>query len=469
MKKQPLHTTSATRVRAFALAHLALLLPLASLAGDHYTEGNYTYYLDDNNNAVVSYYSDKSVSTALDIPDTLGGYSVIAIGNNAFASCTNLPAVTIPNGVRNIGRNAFGLCSSLTTVTIPNTVTNIGEYAFTLCSSLTNTPLPEGVAAIGRCAFARCLSLSSVHIPASVAFIDEWAFVSCYALTSITVAGNNQHYASSDGVLFNKGLTTLVMCPSGYPGAYAIPDSVNTIADSAFTSCTSLTSVAIHNGVTSIGASVFEHCDSLTSIGVAGGNPNYSSKDGVLFNKNRTTLIQYPNGLHGAYAIPAGVTAIGDDAFRLSIFLTAVTIPASVTAIGEGAFSECPLLTSVLFKGNVPTDVGNDVFYDTPDATVYYLPGATGWGDTFCGRPTALWNAAFNTTAPPQTDASGAFAFSLTGNEGIPVCIEACDDLTTQNWIILTNTTMSSGGTFDFTDPDAATLPTRFYRFNFPQ
>lgn len=462
------HTTPATRVRAFALALLAILLPLASLAGDHYTEGDYTYYLDDNNNAVVSYYLDKSVSTALYIPDTLGGHPVVAIGNNAFASCSNLPAVTIPSGVKNIGRGAFGLCSSLTTVTIPNTVTNIEELAFTLCSSVTNITLPEGVAAIGRCAFARCRSLPAINIPSTVAFIDEWAFVSCYALTNIAVAENNPHYASSDGVLFNKTLTTLVMCPSGYPGAYSIPASVTTITNSAFTSCTSLTSVAIHNGVTSIGSSVFEHCDSLTSIAVNPNNPNYSSKDGVLFNKNRTTLIQYPNGLHGAYAIPAGVTAIGADAFRLSIFLTAVTIPASVTTIGDGAFSECPLLTSVLFKGNVPTDVGDGVFYSTPDVTVYYLPSATGWDTTFAGRPTALWNAAFSTTAPPQIDATGAFTFNLTGNEGIPVCIEACNDLATQNWTILTNTTMSSSETLDFTDPDAATLPTRFYRFTFP-
>jgi len=119
-------------------------------------------------------------------------------------------------------------------------------------------------------------------------------------------------------------------------------------------------------------------------------NASYSSADGVLFNKSQTTLIQYPGGKIGSYTIPASVTTIGDWAFYGSWQLTSVTIPSSVTNIGNGAFGVCTSLISVYFTGNAPS-IGSDVFSGTDNTTVYYLPGTTGWGETFAGRPTALW------------------------------------------------------------------------------
>jgi len=137
--------------------------------------------------------------------------------------------------------------------------------------------------------------------------------------------------------------------------------SVTSIGNSAFFGCTDLTSVTIPNSVTSIGGSAFYGCTGLTSIDVASDNSNYCSVDGVLFNKDKTTLIQYPGGKQGAYTIPNSVTSIGNYAFEICTGLTSVTIPNSVTSIGHYAFLYCRSLTSVTIPNSV-TSIGYFAF-----------------------------------------------------------------------------------------------------------
>jgi hypothetical protein len=129
----------------------------------------------------------------------------------------------------------------------------------------------------------------------------------------------------------------------------------------------------------------FSGCDTLSNITADGANANYSSTNGVLYNKDITWLVQCPGGKPGDYTIPAGVSGIGQSAFSGCARLTAVTIPNSVTTIGKKAFSDCTVLTSVYFAGNAPS-LGSGVFYSP--TTIFYLPGTTGWGATFDGRPT---------------------------------------------------------------------------------
>ena len=258
---------------------------------------------------------DSSVTKA-NIPHTIKGVAVKSIGESAFRYCTSLTSVTIPDSVTSIGGWAFTDCASLTSVTIPDGVTSIGEYTFSWCTSLTSATIPDSVTSIGEFAFHNCKSLTSMTIPRSVVSIGYDAFGWCESLTSVTIL-----------------------------------DGVRSIGNSAFTDCKSLTSVTIPNSVTSIGRGAFSSCASLTGIWVAEGNSHYvSDASGVLFNKDKTTLVQCP-GAFAVYTIPGSVTSIGDDAFSGCASLTSVTIPDSVTSIGNYAFSCCGSLTDVYFTG----------------------------------------------------------------------------------------------------------------------
>ena len=184
-------------------------------------------------------------------------------------------------------------------------------------SRVKSAVIAEGVTSIGRYAFVDCTSLTSVTIPDSVTSIGSSAFEDCTSLTSVT-----------------------------------IPDSVTSIGDDAFYNCRSLTSVTIPDSVTSIGDSPFASCTSLTGIWVAEGNSHYSSDaSGVLFNKDKTTLVQCL-GAFAAYAIPDSVTSIGGSAFEGCRSLISVTIPDSVTSIGGDAFYNCTSLTDVYYAGS---------------------------------------------------------------------------------------------------------------------
>lgn len=130
-----------------------------------------------------------------------------------------------------------------------------------------------------------------------------------------------------------------------------IPDSVVSIGNRAFGQCFDLKSITIHSGVTSIGDWAFGECFSLESINVSEQNQYYSSSDGVLYNKNKTTLIKFPEGKEGSYNIPDSVTSIADGAFFNCMGLRSITIPDSVTSIGNEAFEFCNDVTDIYYGG----------------------------------------------------------------------------------------------------------------------
>ena len=253
---------------------------------------------------------------------------VTSIGDGTFESCTGLTSVTIPNSVTSIGSGAFASCRELTSITIPNSVTSIGDWAFYNCTGLTSVTIPNSVTSIGNYVFSGCTGLTSIEIPNSVTSIGDFAFADCKGLTSIT-----------------------------------IPNSVTSIGGMAFYGCTGLTSVTIPNSVTSIGSSAFSGCTGLRSINVAEDNLNYTSIDGVLYSKDKKTLIMCPNGKTGSITIPNSVTSIGGSAFYRCTGLTSIEIPNSVTSIGEYAFYGCAGLTSVTIPNSV-TSIGRQAFYN---------------------------------------------------------------------------------------------------------
>ena len=266
------------------------------------------------------------------------------------------------------------------------TVTEIGDKAFSGCYMIESVTIPNGVITVGDSAFSDCGSLTSVTIPNSVSYISEYAFYGCKALEDINVSANNDAYSSENGVLFNNGKTALIKYPPAKTETeYAIPDSVVFIGVSAFSycywlksivipnkvkyieddtfyGCYLLTTVKISSSVVAVSELAFQNCGSLTTIDVDSNNSYYSSKDGVLFNKNKTMIIKYPMGkTETEYAIPESVTTIGRHAFLECKMLESVTIPNSVTTIDENAFACCSSLTKITVPNSV-TDMGKYVF-----------------------------------------------------------------------------------------------------------
>jgi hypothetical protein len=250
--------------------------------------------------------------------------------------------------------------------------------------------IPDGVKDISREAFWGRADITSIFIPDSMTnIIDQrdfpyiyGAFSSCTGLIDITVSEKNATYSSQDGVLFNKEKTTLIQYPSGRSGGYIIPDGVKCISgddygiDSPFR-CDGLTSVIIPDSVEDICWAPFGGCSSLTEINVSIGNSSFSSQDGVLFNKDKTTILAYPPGKLGGYSIPDGVTYLGDYAFSNCTGLTNVVIPEGVTyldySVGDyihTAFLHCINLMSVVIPRSV-TQIDDEVFDDCPDITIY--------------------------------------------------------------------------------------------------
>ena len=449
-----------------------------------YVDGYYRYTVENGAATIVR--CNNSVSGDITLPTKLGGYPVKGVARIAFLNCENITGITIsenitkiesltfgglrslksitvssknpaymskdgvlykgemreliqypiankrssfviPDGVDIVADGAFMCSVNLTNITIPNSVTEIGVGAFSYCTGITDIAIPDSVMTFGARGFGMfcgCENLKSITIGKGIKNIVPGAFNDCNNLSDITVSPENNNFSSKDGVLFNKDKTELIKYPVGnqrtvysipntvktigYSAFHesvnltdiTVPNSVTSIGDRAFAGCTGLTSVTLGNGVTSIedeafcncsgltsitipdsvtsiGYYAFEGCTGLKSINVASDNDCFSSNNGVLFNKEKTELIKYPEGKsETSYTIPNSVTSIGYAAFAGCTGLTSITISDSVTSIGGHAFCDCTGLKDVYYAGSEAQwkaisvdDYGNDSLIN---ATIHY-------------------------------------------------------------------------------------------------
>lgn len=356
-------------IKSLAILLAAAFLPAVASA-QYFEVGGIVYGITSEQTVEVlsNYYLHNTpYSGAITIPQTVeyGGtsYTVTALAESAFESCTTVTSLTLPPTIRSIGSHCFYNCT-LTTLLLPDSLHRIDDHAFLYSS------------------------ISSLHLPACFEEYDECSFWA-RNLTSITVDENNPRYRSIDGWLYSKDSLTLCIVPSGETGAVTVPSYVRHLGDMAFGFCGNITSVTMLEGLTTIGdfafnccATVdnivipstvthigicpFSYCPQMNNLSIAEGNTHYVM-DGLMVysagydtlvscHKSGATVTLNPNvKVLGGFenntwvrniAIPEGVTDITGNCFN-GCQITSITLPAHMKSIGRKAFSENDKLTSV--------------------------------------------------------------------------------------------------------------------------
>ena len=269
--------------------------------------------------------------------------SVTSVGEYAFSGCENLASVTVsddlpyvggrafektkwlnsqPDGVVYIGKSAYGYKGDMpknTELSLKSGITNISGYAFYEEKNLTSVKIPETVNRIGNWAFLDCEGLKNVNIPDGVKRIESWTFSNCSSLTNITVPDS---VTVLDGLAFSyctnlknielsKNLTEIGMGALSHCTSLEtidIPDSVIIMDNIAMAGCSELKSVNIGSNLKTVGGQVFAGCTSLEKVNVNLNNKNYTSENGIWYDKNKTKIILYPyNKKDSAYTTPTSL------------------------------------------------------------------------------------------------------------------------------------------------------------------
>ncbi|MBR1811286.1 MAG: leucine-rich repeat protein [Clostridia bacterium] len=367
-------------------------------------------------------FSDCSTLTSISIPD-----SVVKIGTYAFNSCSSLTTIELPKNIERIGYAWFGGCNSLTEFTIPNSVTtieprafwmcdnlsnvvisenvtDIGYSAFSDCPSLTKIVIPENVTALGYDAFSNCPLLAEIVIPKSISIIDYNTFDGCNSLTDVYYTGseyewNNITIQSGNDVLGSASIHFNYTGEQSYSGTYngaewTLENGVLTVTtdkglffdnEGPWFKYADIINEIILNGdkICVIDWCICEY-PALQEIRVSENSEYHSTVDGVLFNKEMTSLLAYPAGKTATiYTVPDGIETIGFRAFKNAETLTEIILPAGITEIGHFAFDNTGYSNDWSNWVNDYSEEGNGGLLYIDEYLVGYLPI---WGDNEMGE-----------------------------------------------------------------------------------
>ncbi len=349
------------------------------------TDKGYLNYVVDNDEITITDYSGED--TELEIPSEINGKTVTKIGKEAFYRCTNFTKISIPNSVIIIEDKAFKFCAKLKNIELPNSVQSIGSEAFAICINLTSIKIPNSIVRIENSTFISCMALTEVDIPSSVTSIGDYAFMQCENLTNITIPNS----------VISIGEYAFSSCKNLKD--VNIPNSVTQIGEFAFAWCTSLTDINIPNSVLNIGESAFYYCTNLVNVDISSSveeigendapelftyikinvdknNINYIDEDGILFSKDKSTLIQYPSGkTEESYKVPSSVKILAPYSFNYCSMLNSIEILNSITTIEEGTFTECNNLKEITLPNSI-TSIREFTFEGCSELTSITIPNS---------------------------------------------------------------------------------------------
>ena len=301
------------------------------------TDGVFTYELVNGSYTITKCESNSIINS---IPKIRNGYAVTAIADGAFAGCSGISELEIPDTIRSIGMNAFIGCMSLKKITIPDSVTEISSGAFMRCTLLSEVNLPDTLTTIGNYAFAQCTSIESMKLPESLTTINPEAFTDCWSLKEFDVS-ECPSFVFENGILMNSAKSEIYRGSVELSGDLYIDNNITVIKPGAFSGCASIESLFVPSSVSTIGADAFANCASLKKIDLEHG---ISIIEAGAF--------MYCNSLE-TVSVPLTVTDIAEETFAFCTSLEKVIIPEGVTTIGESAFLGCENLKKI----NVPKSV----------------------------------------------------------------------------------------------------------------
>ena len=296
--------------------------------------------------------------------------------------------VVIPEGVTTIMDGAMWECNNVKSITLPESVTTLNPFCFYSCEGLKSINLPKGITSLPQGIFYYCSSLEEIEVPEKVTTIGQTALADCYELTTVKL-GTSLTSIGVSAFMNSSKLKNI-----------ELPNGLKTLGMSSLRA-TAIESITIPKTCTSIGAYSFMACLKLKEILVATGNGKYTSKDGVLCNRQGWEIVAWPGGKASEYSVPAGITNIGEGAFYYcdnlekielcndvsvlgansfsdNVNLSKVVLGDKITSIRSSAFSYCTGLEEIDCRIESPLTISEDVFYKvTTSACKLIVPAGT--------------------------------------------------------------------------------------------